>query len=401
MKKIISYICVICIMLSCFTFAFVSADDIVSKLIVSTATAKAGNEVEVTLSSASSAFLSGLELNIKYESNAMELVSVDSAENGVFPSDTFQGSETLTANPYYLSWDNSLSDAVIANGDLAVLKFKIKTDAYNGEYAVMPVFSSGGAFDGELNDVDFSVESGCITVTDGIVPESPITTSTTTTTATTTTTSTSTTTTTTTLASTSTTITEPTENSELSVELSMNGGASIRLNEKTGIRFYTTIDKEKIDEFRAKGYKVEMGTLISPIDYIKNTELNFDLPIGRYIDVKYTSLNYFTDQTGFSGIVGSIVNIKESTSANNSIGNIARSFVGRGYVKVTDNSGNEKISYADYSKENARSLGYVAYLLKNDEEAGAKDLYSSNKELIDNWADIYKKIKDPSANDNF
>lgn len=201
MKKIISYICVICLMLSCISFVFASADDI-SSLSISSSTAKAGEEVEVVLSVSSTSAIVGLECEIEYNSDAMTLTSVTIPDDSLFPAETFQGSESYSANPYYVSWDNSLEEAVTATGDLAILKFKISESAYNGEYAVTPVFTSGGAFDGELNDVDFTAVSGCITVTDGIEPETPITTPTTTlagaTTATTTTTVATTTTTTTT-----------------------------------------------------------------------------------------------------------------------------------------------------------------------------------------------------------
>ena len=342
----------------------------------------------------------GIETDIEYDSNVVELVSVVSSEDGIFPSDTFEGSESLTANPYYLSWDNSLSDAVIANGNLAILKFKIKSGAYNGEYAVTPLFSSGGAFDEDLNDVDFNVESGCITVTDGIIPDNPITTSTTTTKATTTTTK-ATTTTSSSTSTTTTTTTTTVPGPDLTVDLSMLTGASIRLNEQTGIRFYTTVDKDKINALKSEGYTVEMGTLIAPLDYLTNDTLTFDLAQGRYIDVKYTSEKYFTDSSGFSGIVGSIVNIKENTFSNQTSGNIVRKFAGRGYVKVIDKNGIETISYAPYEADNARSLGYVAYYLKNDSSADAQELYSNNRELVDKWSEHYQKLKDPMHEDIF
>ena len=40
-------------------------------------------------------------------------------------------------------------------------------------------------------------------------------------------------------------------------------------------------------------------------------ELSFDLSEEKYIDVKYTSNKFYKDDTGFEGVVGSLVNIKE------------------------------------------------------------------------------------------
>ncbi|MGN0174487.1 MAG: hypothetical protein ACI39F_08595, partial [Acutalibacteraceae bacterium] len=108
----------------------------------------------------------------------------------------------------------------------------------------------------------------------------------------------------------------------------MNLGASIRLGDVNGIRFYTKVDTTKIDELKAvDGNKVELGTLIAPADNIEDTELSFALETGKYVDVKFNSATYYTEGD-FTGIVGSLVNIQDK--------NITRDFVGRGYVKVTD-----------------------------------------------------------------
>ncbi|MGN0172980.1 MAG: GDSL-type esterase/lipase family protein, partial [Acutalibacteraceae bacterium] len=114
---------------------------------------------------------------------------------------------------------------------------------------------------------------------------------------------------------------------DLSVTTAMVSGASIRLGGINGIRFYTKVDTAKIAALRSAGYTVELGTLIAPADNIKDTELSFNLETGKYVDVKFNSTTYYTDGE-FSGIVGSLVNIKDT--------NITRDFVGRGYVKVTD-----------------------------------------------------------------
>lgn len=178
-------------------------------------------------------------------------------------------------------------------------------------------------------------------------------------------------------------ISEPVEiktKSENAVDVSAVLGASIRLNEKNGIRFYTNVDKEKIASLKADGYTVELGTLISPADLVTDGELTFDLETNKYIDVKFTSSKYYSE-TDFSGVVGSIVNIKEE--------NISRDFVGRGYAKVSKN-GETEIYYADYVEgsvaNHSRSLKTVSKALINDSSESAQSLYEAYKELIDKWA---------------
>lgn len=178
-------------------------------------------------------------------------------------------------------------------------------------------------------------------------------------------------------------------------EISMQSGAAIRLNEKNGIRFYTNIDKEKIAELRADGYTVELGTLISPADILGTDELTFNLEDSKYIDVKYDCENYFTDSSGFSGVVGSIISIKESETAYSQIsGNITRDFVGRGYIKVSKGDKVLAVIYASYADnditKNIRSLKTVANALKNDTDENAQAIYANKKELIDKWADAVK-----------
>ena len=122
---------------------------------------------------------------------------------------------------------------------------------------------------------------------------------------------------------------------------------------------------------------------------INSDKLDFDINASNYVDVKYTSENYYEDSTGFSGIVGSIVGIKESNTAwSAETGNITRDFVGRGYVKVTLN-GESYINYAAFASENVenntRSLKTVASALKSDSSV-YESLGEAIREKIDIWA---------------
>ncbi len=181
----------------------------------------------------------------------------------------------------------------------------------------------------------------------------------------------------------------------LEVETTMESGAAIRLGEVNGIRFYTKVDQEKIAKLIEEGATVEMGTLIAPKDLIGETELTLDLAkkeVKKAIDVKYQAkatdgknFKYYTEKGGFSGIVGTIANVKEA--------NIAREFVGRGYVKVTKD-GKTTITYAKYAENNitnnSRSLAYVAYKMTTEQPEELKQYSETIQDKVSKWAKFYQ-----------
>ena len=116
----------------------------------------------------------------------------------------------------------------------------------------------------------------------------------------------------------------------VSLDISMRNGASMRLNQLTGIRFYTNIYKSQIDTLKNYGATLEMGTLIAHSGNIGNKELTLENEYNDngsliYINVKYKADEFYSEND-FEGIVGSIVNIKTI--------NINKRFIGRGYIKV-------------------------------------------------------------------
>ena len=190
---------------------------------------------------------------------------------------------------------------------------------------------------------------------------------------------------------------EQTEN-PLAVNVSTDVKASIRMNQVNGIRFYTTVDQEKIAALEADGATVELGTLIAPKDLLDGTELTLDLAelaTPKAVNVKYQARNedgsvkYYTDENGFSGIVGTIANIKESNTAYSATsGNITRDFVARGYVKVTKGT-DEYVSYADVDlSQSGRSLKTVAAGIIGT--AFYEGLASDLKAKVDAWANAVK-----------
>ena len=179
------------------------------------------------------------------------------------------------------------------------------------------------------------------------------------------------------------------DDDSLNVDCSMLAGASIRLGKANGIRFYMTVDQQKIADLRAAGAKVEYGVLITAADILGDEELTLDFT-GEVENVEYKSDEYFTADFGFSGIVGSVEDIKESDTVwSTASGNITRAFVGRGYVKVTKD-GKTVVSYAEYANgdiaNNTRSLQYIANAYKSDVSSNYNEIGADIRALVDKWA---------------
>ena len=172
-------------------------------------------------------------------------------------------------------------------------------------------------------------------------------------------------------------------------------GAAMRVNEKTGIRFYTNVDTDKVAELIESGATISMGTLIAPENLLGGEELTLSTNGNNCLNVPYISgvedNDWFTDVIGgtdFCGMVGSIVTIKDT--------NINRKFVGRGYITVTI-GGITKTVYADYAvneddsisniANNTRSIAYIANAVKND--SGKAEFYEAHKSVIDKYANEY------------
>ena len=157
-------------------------------------------------------------------------------------------------------------------------------------------------------------------------------------------------------------------------KLQMLKGASIRLGDVSGMRFFTVADPDMLDKLPA-GTVVSKGTLITPVDLLGGEELTLDSTCQK-LNVLYQSNSYYQNGNTF---VGSIVNIKDS--------NITREFLGRGYITITYGDFTKTI-YAE-SNDNARSIAYIASVYKSDSQSGYSSLSPSLKELVDKWASKY------------
>ncbi len=78
----------------------------------------------------------------------------------------------LSANPYYVTWDESLADNDnTKNGTLVTLTFKISESAAVGDLPVSVSYRSGEIYNLDLDDVNFSIVNGKVTVKSASTPD--------------------------------------------------------------------------------------------------------------------------------------------------------------------------------------------------------------------------------------
>lgn len=154
----------------------------------------------------------------------------------------------------------------------------------------------------------------------------------------------------------------------------MQYGASLRIDDESGIRFKSNINVDAYDKLVARYGKdaVSIGTLITPAAFvtaangiftkdaldalIEEKEDLFTSDSVPYIDV--TADAWFNDEEGV--IAGSVLNLE---------GLYSDEFVGRAYIKVTDGE-NVEFYYADFYEDdianNSRSVEYLANAAASD-----------------------------------
>ena len=157
-----------------------------------------------------------------------------------------------------------------------------------------------------------------------------------------------------------------------SVSFTMQNGASVRKDEPTGLRFRSLLSKEdynKLTENVGEGKddtSLTFGMLIAPQDYAEKKELNEANVFGENAvytfdendtdSEKLKILNLYDNEMhetkdGEMSFTGILTNVKSV--------NYNRKFVGVGYIKAVDQSGNAFYKFAT-AKDNARSVIEVA-----------------------------------------
>ena len=158
MKKRVINLLAVLLMISMFPFAAFA--DEMPAFSVTSAEAKPGDEVEITVSCSDNPGITAWKLDINYDNNAMDLI--DCNMECAFLK--VMGSQTIDAMPYVISWSDDTKD-VTTNGTMAVLKFKIKDTAGDGDYKISLKYDEDNVYDLSETNIAFETKDGTISVT--------------------------------------------------------------------------------------------------------------------------------------------------------------------------------------------------------------------------------------------
>ncbi len=130
--------------------------------VVSSTMASRGGTVDVTLSTKNNSGIVSLKVWVEYDSSVLELVSMKGQdfENVLFGP--------VGACPVAIDWLDTLSPNDTTNGVVAVLTFKVKGNAAQGDTAITVHYNAEDVYDYDFHNVPFAVENGTVTVADYI-----------------------------------------------------------------------------------------------------------------------------------------------------------------------------------------------------------------------------------------
>ena len=121
-------------------------------IVVSSVKVRPGEEVDVTLSLQNNPGIVGMTLKFEYDKTAMTLVSM--TESGL--EGTWQKISGIT-------WASSSGDSSY-NGVFLTLRFAVNADAAEGDYQVKVLYEEGDICNNDLEDVNFAMVPGTVTV---------------------------------------------------------------------------------------------------------------------------------------------------------------------------------------------------------------------------------------------
>ncbi len=163
MRKLLSIILSMCIILSLFVNAVPAADN--AKVSIENKVVEYGTtDVSVDVVLSGNPGMAMIITEVEYDSNAMTL---DSVTNGtIFGASDLQAPD-MSKNPVSLTYFTTTGN-VDGNGTLATLNFKLKADCPAGEYLIKAIPSIAS----DINEVELGIsgENGSITVKEAAEP---------------------------------------------------------------------------------------------------------------------------------------------------------------------------------------------------------------------------------------
>lgn len=130
---------------------------------VSGASGKAGDIVEVSVTMESNPGIIAAALNVHYDQEKLELISVENTD--MFPESIF--SPDYSAYPYYACWTDALAlEDCTQNGVLMTMQFRILEDCDAGTTEIYLTYKPGNVFNWEMEQQTFTTLNGIVTITE-------------------------------------------------------------------------------------------------------------------------------------------------------------------------------------------------------------------------------------------
>lgn len=135
-------------------------DEDAPRISMTSANAKAGEEIEVQIKLENNPGITALRLVVYYDEDALEMTGF---EFGDALSSMNKGTSENYGNDYSFSMYSATADLTDC-GTLAIIKFKVKEDAADGEYPITIAYDPDDIFNLAGDCVDFDIEIGAVIV---------------------------------------------------------------------------------------------------------------------------------------------------------------------------------------------------------------------------------------------
>ena len=150
---------------SAFSVTAFAADK--GKITVSSANAKAGDTVDITVSMTQNPGIATADFEVKFDTAALTLAKVKDegfiSENDA--QNAGQAHSDQLVSPYHFSWCNDLAKANITKtGKMVTMSFKVSEKAKDGTYNITVDAKNVEIYDKDIKDVGFEFVNGAITV---------------------------------------------------------------------------------------------------------------------------------------------------------------------------------------------------------------------------------------------
>ena len=150
---------------SAFSVTAFAADK--GKITVSSANAKAGDTVDITVSMTENPGIATADFEVKFDTAALTLAKVKDegfiSENDA--QNAGQAHSDQLVSPYHFSWCNDLAKANITKiGKMVTMSFKVSEKAKDGTYNITVDAKNVEIYDKDIKDVGFEFVNGAITV---------------------------------------------------------------------------------------------------------------------------------------------------------------------------------------------------------------------------------------------